>query len=386
MTIPKILLLLESARTCERDFLRGIAQYAHLYGPWAFHSKPKFYLNSPSSAILRKQIKEFDPDGIVVSDTENLDVVLSLNKPTLIHTFKADRYNAPTIVGDVAQTGQMAAEHLMGLGIHNFAYCGMGNYYWSKGRYESFRKTLATAGFSTAYFELNMQTVNTSLRKEQQRLTDWIAGLPKPAGVMNCADDCSQYTIEACKTANVEIPNEIAIIGVDNDDMVCDLSDPPLTSIALDFAKAGFEAAELLDKLISNETPESTFITVRPSHIEIRASTDILAVEDPDVAAAVRFIRQHANRLIQIEDVLTEVTCCQRMLHQKFMQTFGHSLYHEMRTARVERIAKMLRETSMPITEIALKLGYNSYNHISRYFKQTMKINPLAYRKRFGLK
>lgn len=380
MAIPKVLLLLESARTCERDFLRGVARYAHLHGPWAFYQKPKFYLTS-ADGLTHQQLYDLDPDGIIASDAENLETVLAACKPTLIHTFRANHHSTPMIVGDVAQTGRMAAEHLRGLGFRHFAYCGMGDYYWSRGRCASFTAALYAAGFTPAAFELDTQMVNISLKQELQRLTNWITELPKPVGLMSCADDCSQYLVEACKAAGVEIPSEAAIIGVDDDDMVCELSDPPLTSIALDFAKAGFEAADLLDQLMAGRPPARTAITVLPSRIAVRTSTDILAIEDTDVAAAVRYIRQHANHLIQIEDVLSEIACSRRMLHNKFMRTLGHSIHDEIRTARVERIARMLRETNMPVTAIALKLGYNSFNHISRYFKQATGMNPLAYRK-----
>jgi LacI family transcriptional regulator len=379
----KILLLLESARTCERDFLRGIARYSHLHGPWAFYRKPKFYLKNRNEGVSLSQIKAFDPDGIIVSDTENFETILSLGKPTLIHTFKADTYNAPKIIGDSQQTGVMAAEHLLGLGFSNFAYCGLGKYYWSRGRYASFRDTIKRAGFDVAYFELSPKQIKNALPKELQRLAKWLTSVI-PAGLMTCADDCSQYIVEACKLADIQIPEQIGFIGVDNDDMVCELSDPPLSSIALDFAKAGYQAADLLDHLMSNKDTPQKNITVLPSHIVTRASTDILAINDEDVANAVQFIRQHSNRLIQISDVLAEVTCSQRTLHQKFQENLGHSVHQEIKRVRIERIAKLLRETDIPISSIALKLGYSNINHISRYFQQARNITPLAYRKQFG--
>jgi LacI family transcriptional regulator len=155
----KILLLLESARTCERDFLRGIARYSHLHGPWAFYRKPRFYLKNHSPGISLSQIKTFDPDGIIVSDTENLDPILHLGKPTLIHAFKTDAHECPTIIGDSRETGHMAANHLLGLGFSKFAYCGLGRYYWSKGRHASFKKAIEKAGFDVSYFELHPQQV-----------------------------------------------------------------------------------------------------------------------------------------------------------------------------------------------------------------------------------
>jgi LacI family transcriptional regulator len=201
---------------------------------------------------------------------------------------------------------------------------------------------------------------------------------------MACADDCSQHIGEACKIADIQIPEQIGLIGVDNDDMVCELSDPPLSSIALDFAKAGYDAADLLDHLMSNQGAREKIITVHPSHIVTRASTDILAIDDKDVAMAVQFIRQHTNKLIQIADVLNHVTCSQRTLHHKFRASLGRSVHQEIKQVRIERIARLLRETDLPISTIAIKLGYSNINHISRYFQQTMNLTPLAYRKQFS--
>ncbi len=384
--IPKILLLLESARTCERNFARGIARYARLHGPWTFYRKPQFYFKTNRKGISPAQIKNLAPDGIIVSDTEDVEMILQLDKPTLIHTFQTDQYDRPVIIGDTQQTGKMGAEHLMGLGFVHFAYCGIGDYYWSRGRCASFQQTLARAGYSAACFELNPVRMKTALQKELSRLTQWLSGLPVPVGLMTCADDCSQYIVEACTLANLNIPEAIAVIGVDNDEMICELSDPPLSSVSLDFAAAGYQAAELLERIISGQSVPREPITVCPTHIEVRASTNILAIDDADVAKAVRFIRQHAWQSIQVADVLNEVACCRRRLHEKFVTIIGHSVHQEIRRVRIERISKLLRETDLTITQIALKMEFFNTNHLSRYYKHATGLNPLAYRKRFGVK
>ena len=382
--IPKILLLIESSRTCERDFLRGIAHYAHLHSPWAFFQKPKFYLRSKQSTISISQIKDFNPDGIIVSDTEDLDQIRKLNKPTIIHTFKKNAYPLPCVLGDVEETGRMGAEYLLGLGYKHFAYCGIGDYYWSLGRYDSFQKTIQQAGFSASYFKLNPKRIKCAHAKELQNLADWLIRLPKPLGLMTCADDCSQHIMEACKLSDIHVPEQVGVLGVDNDDMICDLSNPPLSSIALNFKTAGYQTAELLNDLMSGTRANDRSVIVRPSHIEMRASTDIFAVEDTDVASALKYIRENSNKLIQVADVVNAVTCSQRTLHNKFLKMIGHSVHAEIKKARVERIAKMLRETDLSVSQIAHKLGYFNTNHVSRYFYQQKGIKPLAYRKKAG--
>ena len=373
--------MIESSRTCEREFCRGIAQYAGLHGPWTFYHKPKFYLTSHPRSISISQIRHFDPDGIIVSDIENIDDILNLNRPTIVHTIQSNRHLCPMVLGDTCQTGRMAAEHLLGLGYKQYAYCGIGDYYWSRGRYSSFRETIRAAGYDVLYHELNPHRIRDARQKELRTLAEWLTSLPMPLGLMACADDCSQLLIEACKTSNIHVPEQISIIGVDNDDMICELSNPPLSSIALNFETAGYETAELLSKLMTDAKIDETSVMVSPSHIEIRASTNILAVDDTDVAAALKFIRENSNKLIQVGDVMNVVACSQRTLHQKFLKTIGRSVHREIKHCRVERIARMLRETDLTITQIAHQLGYFNVNHISRYFEQEMGVKPLAYRK-----
>lgn len=382
--LPKILLMIESSRTCEREFLRGIARYARLYGPWAFYHKPKFYLKSNRREMPVSQIKNFDPDGIIVSDTEKIDEILSLGCPTIIHTFKSEQYDVPTVLGDTVQAGQMGAEHLLGLGCEHFAYCGIGDYYWSRGRFNSFRQTIEQAGFSSFYYELKPRRMHDRRQNELRLLAEWLKSLPTPLGLMTCADDCSQLVVEACKASGLHIPEQISLIGVDNDDMICELSNPPLSSIALNFEAAGYQTAELLDSLINNRPVQETSVHVLPSHVEVRASTDMLAINDPDVATALKFIRENSNKLIQTADVVNAVACSQRTLHNKFLKNIGRSVHHEIKRSRVERIAKMLRETDRTVSQIARQLGYFNVNHISRYFEQEMGIKPLVYRKKMG--
>ena len=382
--IPKIVLLIEASRTCERDFLRGIAKYSRLHGPWAFYRNPKYYIRAGKKQVSIDQIRQWKPDGIIVSDTQDIDKITSISIPTIIHTVKQRYPNLPSIVGDCQRSAAMAAEHLLACGFRNFAFCGLGHFYWSQERYDSFRNTLAAKGIAVNFYELMKSKRRRSHEAEQKSLVEWLSGLPKPVGLMACADDCSQNVIEACKIAEIKIPDQIAVIGVDNDDMVCELSNPPLSSIALNFERAGYLAGQLMDQLIAGETGIDQEIVVEPTHVVVRESTDILAIEDQDVSRAVRFIRQNAKQLIQVPDVLTAVSCSQRSLHEKFVKILGRTVHDEIKRMRVEQIALMLRETDLTISQIAFDLGYSDANHISRYFRSAKGISPLDHRKRYG--
>jgi LacI family transcriptional regulator len=203
---------------------------------------------------------------------------------------------------------------------------------------------------------------------------------------MACNDDRARQVMEACKIAGLHVPEEVAIIGVDNDDLVCNLSHPPLSSIALNFERSGYEAAELLDKLMTGEKMADQRIVVRPTHIVTRQSTDILAIEDREVAKAVRFIRQHSKEPIQVSDVVDAVLVSRRSLYHQFRRVLGRSPNEEIRRTRVEQIVRMLVETNLPVSKIAFALGYSSVAHIARYFRQEKGMNLQSYRKLYGRK
>ncbi|MCJ7729517.1 MAG: substrate-binding domain-containing protein [Sedimentisphaerales bacterium] len=199
-----------------------------------------------------------------------------------------------------------------------------------------------------------------------------------------CNDDRGQHVTEACENANLDVPYEVAVIGVDNDDQVCDISNPPLSSVALDVEKAGFQASELLDRIMAGEKMPPQTVTVRPTRVVTRQSSNIVAVEDKLVSQALQFIHQNAKRLIQVDDVIKDLSVSRRSLHDKFMKTLGRSVYDEIKRVRIDLISQMLLETDLSISDIAFSLGYDSTNHIARYFKQKMGVSPLDYRKLHG--
>ena len=220
---------------------------------------------------------------------------------------------------------------------------------------------------------------------EQGLIADWLKSLPKPVGLMVCNDDRGRQITETCNAVGLNVPDEISVVGVDNDNLVCELSSPPLSSIALSVERAGYEAAELLDKLMAGKKKKTTrTITVSPTHIVTRQSTNILAIEDHEVVQAVRFIRKHPKEPIQVGDVVNVVTLSRRVLERRFRKALGRSVHDEIRRVRIEQVARMLMETNLSVSQIALDLGYPGVDHIARYFQREKGMSPLAYRKQYG--
>jgi len=384
----KVILLIENSREPGRGVLRGIAKYSFLRGPWTFYTKPPFYFNPVrSKKELISQMKEFDPDGIITRDSEDVTEIAAEGVPAvLFNAIKPVTTELPVIVTDDYAIGKMAAEHLLDRGFTQFAFCGFYNIPWSVARSKVFSERIAQAGLKTYLYKVSKSQSKLSWSKERLLLASWLRKLPKPLGLMACNDDRAQQVAEACKIAGLHIPEQVAIIGVDNDDMVCNLTSPQLSSIALGWEMAGYAAAELLDKLMDGKNPKNQTIVIKSQYVVTRQSTDILAIEDTDITKAVRFIRQHCKEPIRVDDVVDVVALSRRVLEKRFRKILGRSILCEIRRVRVEQIVRMLIGTNLPISHIASSLGYPSVDHIARYFRREKAMSPLTYRKQYGSK
>jgi LacI family transcriptional regulator len=387
--IRKVIVLVETSRAYGRGLLQGIAKYSRLHGPWIFYRKPPYYRHPAQWVRALSHQKKLDADGIIMVEQEKPQEFIALGLPTVASPYIEDHIaSAANIIGDNAAMGRLAAEHLLDRGFKNFAYCGFEDMFGARSRGESFRRRITEAGFQTQIYKKPKPRGRRSWEDEQIFMADWLKSLPKPVGLMTCTDDRSQDVIEACKVAALHVPEQVAIIGVDNDELVCELSSPPLSSIALNTQRSGYEAAELLNKLMSRKqrkTADHT-IVVHPTHVVTRQSTDIMAMADRDVVEAVRFIRRHAREMIQVDDVVDTVAISRRSLEQRFRREFGHSVLAEIKRARVDQVARMLVETNRSVSQIALALGYSGVENIARYFRSEKGMSPLAYRKLYGQK
>jgi LacI family transcriptional regulator len=388
--IPKVVLLIENSRTYGRQLLRGIARYSRFYGPWSFYMERPFYLESGGRIrqLDVSHLKELHADGIIMRDTGKPEEITAMRVPTIIASaIKEQIPGIPAICTDDATIGKMGAEHLLERGFRHFGYCGFDDMSWSRKRKDSFADSIAQAGLKTNVYRQPKSRSKRVWENEQNLLADWLKSLPKPVGLMVCNDDRGRQVIETCNAAGLSTPDEIAVIGVDNDELVCELSNPPLSSIALNVERAGYEAAQLLDKMMAGPKNKITHtITVSPTHTVTRQSTDILAIGAPLVSAALRFIRQNAKNDIQVSHVVQAVAASRRTLQQRFRKLLCRSLHEEIMRVRVELVAQLLIETNLSVSEIGARLNYTGVEHISRSFKRIKGLTPLAYRKKYGSK
>jgi LacI family transcriptional regulator len=380
--LKRVALTIENSRAFGRELIRGIVRYSRLHGPWMFYRQDLFYVAQEGEPSKLEPLRQWEPQGIISRDPKNLEELEKWGIPLFVAVAmeppSAKRNN---VVTNDDAIGRMAAEHLLERGFHHFGYCGFDNIYWSYQRRDGFIARIAEAGFKTILYKQPKSRANRLWFREKPILAEWLRGLPKPIGIMACNDDRGQHITESCAIAKIEVPFDVAVIGVDNDEQVCDISYPSLSSVALDVEKAGFRASELLDKMMSGRKMEPQTVVVQPKRVVMRQSTNIVAVEDKLVSQALNFIHQNAQRLIQVEDVVKDLSVSRSKLHDKFMKTLGRTVYDEIKRVRIDLICQMLIETDLSISDIALSLGYDNTNHIARYFRLKMGMSPLEYRK-----
>lgn len=376
---PSVFLFIETSREFGRGLLYGIARYSRLHGPW------RVYRQSAGLESAFPEWRDLKIDGAIVRDVTMAGNLVDSGLPLIFAQHNRESYAPfPAIITDSAAIGAMAAEHFLDRGFEHFAYCGLDEFVWSRLRGHHFGERLKRSGFTANLYRQPKARAKRAWKSEQNFIAEWLRSLPKPVALLCCNDDRALQVIEACTLAELYVPDQVAVLGVDNDVLICDLADPPISSLALSTEAAGHEAAKLLDRLMRGEAMAGQEIRVRPTHIVTRMSTDMLAVTDREVAAAVRFIRRNPNRMMQVNDVVEATSVSRRVLEKRFKAVLRRSVYQEIRRIRVNYIIELLVGTDMSITEIAVKSGFDGVEHISRYFRKETGISLREYRKRRG--
>jgi LacI family transcriptional regulator len=383
MPIYRVILLIERARAYGRGLLRGIARYTSLYGPWLPRMEPEFYRLSRRQS--REWMNEPDTNGVIahLADAQVIESIANLKVPAVIALIKEPVANTHAVVTDDDAIGAMAADYFLDRGFHRFAYCGLDDMYWSRQRGQTFRRKARDAGCEVHMYEQPKKRALRTDEGERPVLARWLRSLPKPTALLACNDDRSKQILAACKVAELEVPDEIAILGVDNDELVCELEYPQLSSIALSVEAAGYTAARLLGELMAGhrlDRPKEQ-IVVSPLYVVERQSTNVLATEDRDVAAGLRFIREHVTAGIQVGDVAEATALSRRALQQRFRRVLGRSVHDEIKRTQINHMARMLVTTNLSIGEIAGALQCTEGKNIARYFRQRMGLTPAQYRR-----
>ena len=380
--LKKVILLIASAREYDRGVLRGIVEYAQIHGPWIFYEEPPSYLKPPGAAQRLEHMRNWKADGIIAPQTRAAELA-ALHLPSVLLcgvSHPSDRVHQVRSGNDAI--GRMAAEYFQGLGVKHLAYCGLSGMEWSAIRGEAFRRCATEAGLPTELYGPAAGGSGDSWFTEQARLGIWLTRLPKPAGLLACNDDRARMVSDICRARGLRVPDDIAILGVDNDPHVCTRATPALSSVSLATERAGYDAAALLGQLIAGRRPKNRVIIAQPVRVVERQSTDLVASDDANVVKAVRFIRENVNQVIRVRDVAKTAGLSRRVLQNRFLKVMGRTVLDAIHQSRIENLKRLLMETDLTISAIAAATGYDSDSHLSRFFTRRIKATPSAYRRR----
>ena len=287
----------------------------------------------------------------------------------------------PQVSTDDIAVGRLAAAHLLSLGLPHFAFFGTQSHYFSLLREQGFKQALGAAGPSCDVFMNGSANGAHEQGSNGGALEEWVSALPKPIGILASTDSRAFQILAVCRKLDIDVPNSVALLGVDNDDVFCELANPPLSSIALSTQRIGYEAARMLERLMAGEKPAQRQLLVPPAGVVLRRSSDLPAILDPDVAAAVRYISLHVQDDLQVADVLREVPVSRRSLEQRFLQALGRTPAAEIRRAQVAVAKQLLAETDESMPRVALAAGFSSAKQLGASFHHETGITPTVYRR-----
>lgn len=376
---PSIALLIESSNSYARGLLRGIMAYIHEHHSWSIYLPEHGRGNVPVNWL-----NSWHGDGIIarIENTKTAEAVVNSGVPAVDVSAARLAPSLPWVETDDRAIASLAAQHLIERGFEHYAFCGDHRFNWSRWREDHFQNVIQDAGFVChAYPQTAGRKQAPPWEAEQQRLADWIQQLPKPVGIMACYDIKAQQLLDVCRTINVSVPEEVAIIGVDNDEILCNLSEPPLSSVIPNTRLTGYEAAALLDRMIAGEPVSSEAHLIKPLGIATRQSTDIQAIDDKLISDAVRFIRQQACEGINVQDVLKSVPLSRRVLESRFQKIIGRSPHEEIMRIRLDRVKQLLEETELPLIEIASRTGFRHSEYLNVAFKKQTGTTPGQFRR-----
>lgn len=381
----RVALLVEWSRVYGRGVLEGIAAHVRTHGNWnVFHTERRLCDAAPS------WLKNWHGDGIIarIESRRLLSRIMDIGLPTV------DLFGAHEVPGlgrihpDERTVARMAAEHLLERGLKHFAYCGLAGILSSELRGRYFVEHLRRAGYGVHVYQNphHGRTTFISSTEEyellcEEAVTAWIKSLPKPVGLMACNDVRAHQIVMACGENRIAVPDAVAVIGVDNDQIVCELCQPALSSVELNPQKVGNEAAMLLDRMIDGEKAPSAPTLVEPRGVVARQSTDVVAVADSDVAAALYFIRKQACQGVRVQDVLVQVNLSRSTLERRFANVLGRSVKAEIDRVRLEQVKQLLAMTDHSLAKIAQLTGFSYVEGMCCLFKNTFDQTPGQYRK-----
>ncbi len=382
MPTREVALIMNVNKPYDRKVIAGIGRFVQSAETWRLYVEDEPLAKMPN-------LKQWNGDGIIANfdDEAIVKAVSGLSIPVVgmggAVVDQNKKAKVPYVATDNSMIGRLGAQHLLDCGFKSFAFCGVKETRfnpWSKLRGEAFKACIEEAGFSCSMYAGPFVDAR-KWEQVQKGLTDWLSQLEKPLGLMACNDTRARHVIESCRRLKLNIPEDVAIVGVDDDEVMCELAVPSLSSVRQGTDRIGYEAAKLLDQLMRGRKPRKQWIVIEPTGVAARRSSDVLAVEDDDVATAMRFIREQLAHRPRVYDVAAKVNLSRSTLDAKFKETLGRTVHDEIESVRMRRTKDMLLKSDIPLKTIAVQCGYGNIQYMTKVFRDENGITPGAFRK-----
>ena len=377
---PHVALMIETAGAYGRDLLKGVSRYQQMHRMWSVFLERRELDSQPP-----RWLETWQGDGILTRwcSPRVIELLAGIGAPVVDLSGRLLPFGPPRIHCDDWAIGRLAAEHLLQRGLRAFGFCGFSDVTWSIRRREGFAAALARAGLAHQVLEVRWRGLGgQSFDEDQRHIEDWLVAMRGPVGVMASNDMLGLQILDGCRSTGLKVPEHVAVIGVDDDTLLCGMCDPHLSSVIPNTEQIGYEAAALLDALMEGDAPRSKERLISPLGVATRLSTDVLAVEDTAFALALRFIHEHACHGINVEDVLQCVPLSRMTLERRFRKYVGRSPHAEIRAVQLARAKQLLAETEHSIQRIAQLVGFEHTEYFSVIFKRQVGQTPGQFRTR----
>lgn len=378
----KVILLIDCASEFDRRLLRGLVRYSKENGDWLFYRMPSYLTgrnDEEGARTIASWAKKWKADAIIgrwnfpsTSELEKLGI------PVVLQNVQNRSEMFSNLTGEYVKTGELAAIFFIKRGFHNLAYFGVKKSIWSEERLEGFRETAEK-------YSINVSSLIAGVKDEHnyKMIGRWVGELPKPAAIFVCDDSHAITVVESCKMAGIQIPEEVTLLSVDNDELLCEISDPPISSITLDVEQGGYELCKALHRKIVEKDNTTFNISIPPGAIIQRASTRSHGISDSIIEKLVNYIDENFTSDISTSEILEQFPLSRRSLELKFKKEMGGTtIYRYITHCRVARFAQLLTTTNLSLSEIAVRCGVSDYSNFSRAFKKITGAAPAEYRKR----
>lgn len=371
---PSVAVLIEMSSAHGRGLIRGVAEYAQQRTNWSLRLEETGPLKRAPSWL-----RTWQGDGIIarLENEEITRAVLAKRLPVVNVSGRTSPPGVPQVDTDNRAVCDLAVDYFVRRGYRHFAYCGNPQFEWSGWRQKLFARRLAAERARCEIFHYR----DTASGREQ--LGTWLKALAKPVALLACNDLGGRTVLEVCERAGLAVPHDVAVLGVDNDEILCALCRPQLASVVPDTAGIGSLAAQTLHELMQGKEIKGLQRLVRPLAVCTRKSTDAAAVDDWHVRQALSFIHGQATRDIRVEDVVLHARTSRRFLEGRFRAVLNRPIHAEIFRVRFEAAQRLLQTTDLPLKDVALRSGFKRADYLSVVFRETLGTSPSAYRERF---